>query len=200
MKYLVLLLFMGLCFVFCFLMDKVLSAFMARARERSQVKPPVRYPVLSVVLTLAGLGVLVYGIVKKDWRFQLISPVFLAIAVYGFWYYATTGITYEGDSFTFRLGRTCREFSFGDIRYQRVNVSKKTVCLVLRLGEADPELVLYSNMQGYEPFLRHGWLAWCQAKGLDPEDQAWHDPADHRWFPDQPEEPEEDTRQPEQEV
>lgn len=187
MEYVILLLFMGLCFGLIFLGDKLVSAVTRRARERDQVKPPLRYPVLSGLLTLLGLGMVVYGCLAADWRFCAVSPVFLAIAVYGFRYYATTGITYGEDRFEFRLGKKRQTFFFRDIRYQRVNVSKKTVCLVLRLQEGDPDLVLYSNMQGYEPFLRHAWLSWCSARGLDPEAQDWHDPADSRWFPDQPE-------------
>ena len=187
MKYLLLLLFMGLCFGLIFVGDKLVTALLRRAKARSQVKPPVRYPALSSLLTLMGIGVAIYGYVAEDWRYYVVAPVFLGIAGYGFWYYATTGITYENDRFTFRLGKTCQTFFFRDIRYQRVNVSKKTVCLVLRLREKDPDLVLYSNMQGYEPFLRHAFAVWCRENGLDPAQQNWHDPADSRWFPDQPE-------------
>ena len=60
-----------------------------------------------------------------------------------------------------------------------------SMALVLCLGEA--EVVLYSNMQGFSPFLEAAYLAWCQAKQLDPQAQDFHNPADYRWFPDQPE-------------
>ena len=85
--------------------------------------------------------------------------------------------------FTFRRGRLRQAFQFVDISGQRVAITRRGCCLVLCLGEA--EVVLYSNMQGFSPFLEAAYLAWCQAKQLDPQAQDFHNPADYRWFPDQ---------------
>ena len=97
-----------------------------------------------------------------------------------------TGIDYTSDCFTFRAGSQLKTFSFSQIQGQRVAISRRTVCLVLCTEEGN--VVLYSNMQGFSAFLETAYTNWCRQKGLDPQAQDWHNPADHRWFPDQPDE------------
>ena len=65
-------------------------------------------------------------------------------------------------------------------------VRLRTVCLVLCTEEGN--VVLYNNMQGFSAFLETAYTNWCRQRGLDPQAQDWHNPADHRWFPDQPDE------------
>lgn len=186
MKYVFIAIFMALVFGVLFLLDKLITALMRFAKERSQVKPPVRYPVGAVLLVLLAVGVGIYAARVKSILFAAAAVTFLGIAIWAWIYYKNTSITYNEETFCFHSGSVKKTFSFAHIDGQRVDVTRKTKCLVLCIGQDD--VVLYSNMQGYEPFLRQGYLSWCKAKGLDPEAQSWHDPKQSQWFPDQQEE------------
>lgn len=190
MKYVVLVGFMALAFGLCFLGDKAISAIVARARNRSRVMPPLRYPIMAAVLALVGGAVAWYGHSIGKPLYLVVAAVFLAVAVWSAVYYCTTGITYDDETFTFRRGKVRQTFRFDQIRGQRSDVTMKIKCLVLCVEDKD--VVLYSNMQGYTPFLTQAYERWCRAKGLDPEQQDWHDPADTRWFPDEEPEDRED--------
>lgn len=183
-SFLFVILFMALVFGLCFLVDKGAARLIARARAASSVRPPLRYPVLAAALILAAVGCVVFAVVKQSWLYGAAAAVFLAIGVYALVYYRATGISYTDTHFTFRSGKRRRTFAFGDIEGQRVAVAKTGVCLVLCLGAE--QVVLYSSMQGFGPFLDSAFQGWCRAKGLDPAGQIWHDPANQQWFPDQP--------------
>ncbi len=183
MKYVILVAFMALAFGLCFLGDKVITIIVTRAKNRSRVMPPLRYPVLAGVLTLVAVVAAVYGFGAEKVLYLAVAAVFLAVAVWAVVYYCTTSITYDAKTFTFRRGNLRQSFRFDQIRAQRSDVTLKVKCLVLCVEDKD--VVLYSNMQGYTPFLTQAWESWCKARGLDPNQQDWHDPADTRWFPDE---------------
>lgn len=191
MKYAILAVFIALAFGLCFLGDKLFGLVLARVRNRKRVLPPLRYPVLSGVLLLAALGSGIFGIRWGKPLYVVVAAVFLATAIGTLIYYRSTGITYDKETFTFYRGSTRETFRFDQIRGQRSDVTLKVKCLVLCV--ADKDVVLYSNMQGYTPFLTQAYESWCRAKELDPLAQDWHDPADTRWFPE--EEPEEETQE-----
>lgn len=184
LKALFLLLFMAAVFGLCFLVDKLCARIRQRAKNAPSVRPPLRYPVLAVLLALASIGCGIYGALEKNLMFLLAAAVLLGLGVYFVIYYRSTGITYTDRDFTFRSGKTRRTFPFGDIEGQRVAVSRGSVCLVLCLGV--DEVVLYSHMQGFRPFLDRAFRGWCHARGLDPAGQDWYNPENHQWFPDQP--------------
>lgn len=185
MKLLFCALFAGLIFGACFLVDRGIAAVKGRAGQSGVVRMPLRYPVLAGVLILGAAVLAFTAWQRKSLLYGLAGAVFAAVAVYALYAYCTTSIRYGKTAFTFRRGRLRREFQFGEISGQRVAVTRRGCCLVLCLGES--EVVLYSNMQGFSPFLEAAYLAWCQAKQLDPETQEFYHPADYRWFPDQPE-------------
>lgn len=188
MKYVILVIYAALIFGLCFVVDKVTGWIIRRCQERDTVKPPLRYPVLTCVLLAAAAGLVVYAIHVRKLQYLLGTGVFLAVAVYALVYYRSTEITYNKTSFVFHRGKQKARFHFADIVGQRADVTRKTKCLVLCIG--DDQVVVYSNMQGYRRFLTQAYESWCQAKGLDPAAQPWHDPADTRWFPDMPDDEE----------
>ncbi len=186
MKYAFLLLYAALIFGMCFLCDKIISALFRWAKNRKTVRLPLRYPLVSALLVLVAAGVGVYAVCSKSLLFGLAAVVFLGVAICAFCAYRSTEITYDQELFQFRKGSIQKTFYFRDIVGQRADVTRRVKCLVLCIGEND--VVLYSNMQGYEPFLTTAYKSWCAARSLDPEKQDWHDPEDTRWFPDMPEE------------
>lgn len=189
-SFLILLVFMALVFGLCFLVDKGVARLRRRTENASQVRPPLLYPAMSGALALAAVGCLIYGVLKGKLIYGAAAVVFLGVGIYAMVYYFTTGIRYTDTHFTFRSGKQRKTFAFDDIRGQRVAVSRKSVCLVLCLDR--DQVVLYNNMQGFAPFLNRAYKGWCLAKNLDPAGQVWHDPSDHRWFPDQPDDVEEE--------
>lgn len=183
MKYFFLLLFAALVFGLCFLVDKLTGRLRKKAGLSPVVRLPLRYPVAAALLTLTAVGAGIYAVVKHSGLFGGVAAVLLALAVYFLYCYGQMGIDYDEERFTFRKGKVSQKFAFGDIDGQRVAVSRRSFCLVLCLGK--DEVVIYGNMQGVQPFLNTAYQGWCRAKGLDPEAQDWHNPADFRWFPDQ---------------
>lgn len=183
MKYLLLALFAMAVFGICFLADKGFNLLRKRAEASPVVRLPLRYPVMALVLAVVAVPVGIYGFFVKNVIYVCVGLCFLAMAVWAAAHYCRTGIIYDDRAFQFRSGSVQRTFRFRDIDGQRVAIYKRSCCLVLCLGH--DEVVLYSNMQGFEPFLAQAYRCWCREKGLDPEGQDWHDPADHRWFPDQ---------------
>ena len=136
---------------------------------------PLRYPLLCVLLLLVAPVSAWYGVTHAAPLFVAGAVLLAGISLYAAWTYHRTGIDYTSDCFTFRAGSQLKTFSFS-----------RTVCLVLCTEEGN--VVLYSNMQGFSAFLETAYTNWCRQKGLDPQAQDWHNPADHRWFPDQPDE------------
>lgn len=188
MKYLFLLLFAALVFLLCFLVDRGVGAIRRRASNAPQVRLPLRYPLTAGILIVAALGVGIYALWRRSWTFAAVALCFAGVAGYTLYCYLGTRIDYDRETFTFRSGKTERTFRFCDIDGQRVAVSKRNCCLVLCLGR--DEVVLYGNMQGFHPFLEAAFEAWCLGRGVSPEEQTWRNPANHQWFPDQPEEEE----------
>ena len=44
---------------------------------------------------------------------------------------------------------------------------------------------IQSTMDGAYPFLDYAFARWCEKKNLDPENCEFHDPSQHRWFPEE---------------
>ena len=185
MKYLFYLLFAGAVFGLCFLVDKGTGILRRRGANAPAVRLPLRYPLAVAGLPLVALGCCVYAWANRSWLFAAAAVCFLSVAGFVVYCYRSTRIDYDEAEFTFRRGKTQKTFRFSDIDGQRVAVSRRSCCLVLCLGR--DEVVLYSNMQGFHPFLEAAFTGWCRGRGLNPAEQDWHSPANHQWFPDQPE-------------
>lgn len=186
MKYVLLVLFLAAVFGLCFLADRGIGKVQAWAQRRPVVRLPLHYPVLSLLLLLAAPVSAWYGLTHAAPLFFVGAVLLAGISLYAAWTYRRTGIDYTGDHFTFRSGRQKKTFQFRQIQGQRVAISRGKSCLVLCTEEGN--VVLYSNMQGFTAFLEVAYAGWCRQRGLDPQAQDWHDPQDHRWFPDQPDE------------
>lgn len=182
MKPAALILFAALMFLACFAVDKAVGALRKKAAESVSVRMPLKYPVLTVLLALAFGAVGTYAWVNRSVLFGAAALVFLGVAVYAGETYRSTRIDYDRETFTYRTGREAKTFRFADIDCQRVAINRGGCVLVLVIGS--DEAVFYSNMQGFDRFLETAYGSWCRGRGLDPEAQDWHDPRDHRWFPD----------------
>ena len=182
MKALFLLVFAAAVFGMCFAVDKGSARLLQKAKSRDSVRLPLRYPILSVCAFLCALIAGIHGIHSKSPLFICAAVCFLGVGIYGLYAYHNMKITYDEQGFLLKNGKFSKKFAFGDIAYQRVAITKRACCLVLCTKE--DEVVLYSYMQGFEPFLQAAYLGYCKANGLDPEAQEWHNPSDHRWFPD----------------
>lgn len=182
MKYLPFLIFAALIFLLCFLGDKGIAALCRFARERSTVRLPLKYPVLAVLTLSAAIFCTAVVWQTHSTLMTGAGVVLLGVFAYIVYVYQGTKIIYDQDTFTFIAGKEKKRFRYEDIQYQRVAIQRGGCCLVLVVGK--DEIVFYSNMQGFYPFLDYAFLRWCDSCGLDPKGQDWHNPDDYRWFPD----------------
>ena len=186
MKYVILVLFLAAVFGLCLLIDRGIGKVQAWAQRRPVVRLPLRYPVLSLLLLIAAPFSAWYGLAHAAPQFLAGAALLAGTSLYAIWTYGRTGIDYTSDHFTFRAGRSQKTFRYSQIQGQRVAISPRKSCLVLCTDQGN--VVLDSNMQGFTAFLDAAYAGWCHQNGLDPQNQDWHDPKDHRWFPDQPDE------------
>ena len=100
-------------------------------------------------------------------------------------YYLSFGIYYDAEKFlccTFGKKDVC--FRFEQIQSQLLYMLQGGA-MIVELHMADGRTVsVQTNMDGAYPFLDHAFAAWCRQKGIDPESCEFHDPAQHRWFPE----------------
>lgn len=94
-----------------------------------------------------------------------------------FWF----GIFYDDEGFTVRqFPAKARAYRFADITGQKTFAARSgwNACLYV----AGEEVQLYASQQGVAEFMEHAFLRWCEARGLDPEDQST-DPDNLVYFP-----------------
>lgn len=182
MQYFFLILFAGLVFGLCFLIDRGMGRLRRRLAKAPVVRPPLGYPILAAALLLAAIPVVCFSLRARQWLFLGVAALFLLFAGYAMFLFCSAAIFYTEDTFTLP-GSSKNTYRYEQIQGQRVGISRHAVCLVLCLGQE--ELVLRGNMLGFGSFLEAAFAGWCRQKGLDPTAQAWHDPTAYQWFPDQ---------------
>lgn len=191
MKYVFLALFCGVVFLICFLIDKLLQKLFPKhelENSKNVVRPPRKSAVFGVLLLVFPLMALLFWMPEEGDPLLTICCIgamlmgafllftFFSVAIY----YGEDGFLYK----TLRGGK--KEYRYADIRGQRSLMTRGGVNTILFVGE--DELNLYSAMQNLNPFLKHAFFRWCQAKGIDP-DGIENNPRLFTWFPD----PDKDT-------
>ena len=186
MKYVWLVLFLAAVFGLCFLADRCIGKVQARAQRRPAVRLPLRYPLLSVLLLLVAPVSAWYGITHAAPLFVAGAVLLAGISLYGAWTYHRTGIDYTSDCFTFRAGDQKRTFRFSQIQGRGwPSPAGPSAWFCARRKEMWSSTTTCRAFQlSWKPLTPIGAVK----GGLDPQAQDWHNPADHRWFPDQPDE------------
>ena len=98
-------------------------------------------------------------------------------------YYMGFGVFYDSESFlVMSAGKKRREYRFSQIQAQQLYRNGSNIIIELFLADGTA-VQLQSSMTGVYLFLDTAFAAWCQQKGLEPEDCEFHDPDNSCWFP-----------------
>lgn len=186
MQFFLTLLIAASVFGVCYLVDKGFTKlFRSKAQHRSglAVRAPKRYGIFGTVLTAIGVMAIAAGAMQST--ILLIGGIIVLLI--GLWlagYYLSYGIFYDGETFLVSgFGKKDKTFNYADIVGQKLYlVTGGTVVIELHLKDSQTVSV-QSTMDGVYPFLDTAFAGWCLAKGLDPQDCEFHDPAQSLWFP-----------------
>ena len=185
-KYVFVLIVCAVVFLVCFLIDSLLKLLFPKSRlEKSKqvVRPPRRSAVIGVILTFAGIAMLVRNLAETpDALFIIGSIVAVIFGVILLCTYFSFVIYYDDEGFLYKTwGHGKQEFRYSQIRGQRSLLTRGGVNTILFVGEE--EINLYSAMQNLNAFLSKAFFKWCAAKGIDP-DSVENNPRMATYFPD----------------
>lgn len=186
MRTIFILLVAAVIFGICYAVDKAFTkAFRSKAQHRSglAVRANKMYGLFGLILSVLGVLGIVTGLGTNALLLGgavivLILGICLAV------YYLTFGIFYDGETFLVcAFGKADREYSFGDIRGQRLYLVQGGN-IIVELHMADGSAVsVQSSMDGIYTFLDTAFAGWCLQKGIDPQSCSFHDPSQSLWFP-----------------
>jgi len=173
-------------FGICYLLDRGFQKhFRSKKQHRSglAVRLNKMYSIAGVLLSMLGVIAVVNGAAENKTLLYggiLVLLMGLGLSVY----YLRFGIFYDEDSFVFtNFSKKEMTYRYEEIRSQKLYVITGG-SIVAELHMADGKTVsVQTTMNGAYPFLDAAFAGWCRQKGVDPESCAFHDPANHLWFP-----------------
>lgn len=173
-------------FGLCYLFDRGFQKFFRSKKEHRSglaVRLNKMYSTAGVLLSILGVIAIVTGAAENGTL--LYGGIFVLVLGIGLCiYHLSFGIFYDEDSFVYtRFGKKEVTYRYSDIITQKLYVITGG-SVVVELQMADGKVVsVQSTMNGAYPFLDAAFSGWCRQKGIDPESCAFHDPANHLWFP-----------------
>lgn len=173
-------------FGLCYLLDHGLQKhFRSKSQHRSglSVRLNKMYSIIGIGLAFLGVCAVVTGITEASALLYggiLVLGLGIGLCVY----HLSVGIFYDADSFVYSaFGKKEAVYRFCDIRSQKLYAITGG-SIIVELHMADGKAVsVHSTMTGAYPFLDHAFTAWCRQRSIDPQSCAFHDPANHLWFP-----------------
>lgn len=186
MSTLFILLIAAAIFGICFAVDKAFTkAFRSKAQHRSgmAVRANKMYGLFGLVLSILGILGIMTGLgtnllLLGGAVIVLIVGICLAV------HYLTFGIFYDGETFLVSaFGKKNREYSYKNIRGQRLYLVQGGSILVELHMEDGSAVSLQSTMDGIYTFLDTAFAGWCLQKDIDPQSCSFHDPSQSLWFP-----------------
>ena len=174
-------------FGICFLVDKSFQKlFRGRKEQKSglAVKPNKRSATMGLFLGILGLVGILTGI-GGNVSLLILSAIVLLLAAMLIVHYLSFGIYYDAESLlTVSFGKKKLSYRYEEIREQkRYVVQGGSVILELYMTDGST-VTVQTTMDGAYPFLDYAFARWCEQKNLDPENCNFHDPSQHRWFPE----------------
>ena len=173
-------------FGLCYFLDKGFQkVFRSKAQHRSglAVRLNKLYSIAGVLLTVLGVIAVMNGAAESRtllWGGVVVLMLGIGLSVY----HLSFGLFYDEDSFVYTsLGKKETTYRYSDILTQKLYIITGG-SIVVELHMADGRAVsVQSNMDGVYPFLDVAFSGWCRQKGIAPNSCAFHDPANHLWFP-----------------
>lgn len=176
-KYIFVLIVCAVVFLICFLIDTLFKVIFPKSKlEKSKqvVRPPRKSAVAGVILTFAGVAVLIKNLAgTPDTLFLIGSIVAIIFGVILLCTYFSVVIYFDDEGFLYKAwGHGKKEFRYSQIRGQRSLLTRGGVNTILFVG--DEEINLYSAMQNLNAFLSKAF-SMVRRKG--------HRPGHHRKQP-----------------
>ncbi len=183
MQYIGLLILAALTFAACWLLDRLFRLlFRSRAEQRSgrAVRPSRRFAALGLLLAVLGLACAM----GSERAYLIVAGVIvILVGVALAAYYVSYGIYYDESHFLVcRPGKRATQYSYGSICTQQLFLTGGSILVGLHLASGITEQVPLGE-DGAADFLNFAFARWCAARGLSPEDCAFHDTANSCWFP-----------------
>ena len=186
MEFVAIILVAAITFGLCFLVDKGFQkTFRGKAQHRSglSVRLNKKYGAFGLIFVALGIAAVLSGW-GSEWILTAGGGIVVLIGCFLIGYYMTFGIFYDEDSFLLTtFGKKSAVYAYGDILNQQLYNSYGNIIIELHLADGRA-VSLPASMIGVYPFLDHAFAAWCHQTGVCPEDCAFHDPQNSRWFPE----------------
>jgi len=190
MQYIYVLLVVAAVFGLCFLVDKGFTAlFRSKSQHRSgkAVRQTKRYGSFGLILAIFGILCL-FSAPANTWLLYPLGGILVAGGTVMVIYYMSFGIYYDEETFLVeRFGKKSQVYRYGQIRTQNLYTAGNTVIVELYFDDGKT-LQIQSGMDGFLKFLDTAYEKWIQQKGCAPEECAFHDRENFRWFPSAQEE------------
>ena len=186
MKYVFLALFCGVIFLLCFLVDKLIQKLFPKhdlEKSKMVVRPPRKSAIFGILLLFFPLMALLFWMPEDGDALLTICCIgAMLMGAFLLFTYFSVAIYYGEDSFLYKTLRGGKkEYRYSEIRGQRSLMTRGGINTILFVGE--DEINLYSAMQNLNPFLKHAFFRWCDARGID-SDTVENNPRMFTWFPD----------------
>lgn len=175
-----------LTFGVCFLLDRGFTRLFRNTQQHRsglQVRHSKRFASFGLILGVLAITAIFTGLSGN--KVLLIGGILVLVMAAGLVvHYMGFGVFYDEDSFIrTALGKKHTAYRFSDIRGQRLYlIQGGNIVVDLHLSDGT-SLSIQSTMEGAYPFLDHAFAAWCRQTNRNPEDCAFHDPANSLWFP-----------------
>lgn len=186
MEFVAIILVAAATFGLCFLADKGFQkAFRGTQQHRSglSVRLNKKYGAFGLIFVALGIAAVFTGM-NSEWVLTAGGGIIILLGCFLIGYYMTFGIFYDEDSFLLTtFGKKSAVYAYREIRHQQLYNSYGNIIIELHLADGRA-VSLPASMVGVYPFLDHAFAAWCRQTGVRPEDCAFHDPQNSRWFPE----------------
>lgn len=175
-------------FGLCFVLDKgFVKLFRGKQQHKSglAVKPGKRTATLGLFLSLLGVAGILGGI-SSGAAMLIMSGIMLLLGAGLIVYYLSYGIYYDAEAFLVSaFGKKNAVYRYEDIQgQQRFVVQGGSIIVELHMA-CGAAITIQTTMDGAYPFLDYAFARWCDQKGIKPDACPFHDPSQHRWFPEE---------------
>ena len=179
------LILLAIMFGLCFLVDKLFTRlFRSRKEHRSglAVHYNKRTALFGLLLVVLGIFSTMTGVEKS--LFLLIGGIIILVGgALLLTYYLSFGIYYDDKTILVSgFLKKSHSYRYEDILHQTVLIAGGSLIAEVYFEDGSA-ISVQANMEGAVPFLDHAFARWCESKGLDPKECAFHDPSKFRWFP-----------------
>lgn len=191
-KYIFVLIVCAVVFLICFLIDTLFKVIFPKSKlEKSKqvVRPPRKSAVAGVILTFAGVAVLIKNLAgTPDTLFLIGSIVAIIFGVILLCTYFSVVIYFDDEGFLYKAWGHGKKSSSATARSGASGACSRAGGVNTILFVGDEEINLYSAMQNLNAFLSKAFFKWCAVKGIDP-DTIENNPRMATYFPDPDNEP-----------